>query len=123
MSPAEGSLDEDEHVFVDLFGLLGVECVLAIRLKALKCSYEACEEAIGSSEVDANEWLNRFMIQNIGKSLQTLVEEQPVLEILCALSVRVHRGLKYKIVGSGKMERCHEGTMFVCPYLDQPECV
>ena len=123
MSSMEGTFDKDDYVLVDLFGLLGVDCNLVIQLKVLKYSHEACEEAMGDSQVDANEWLKRFMNQNIGKSLQTLIEEQPVLEILCALSIRVHRGLKYKIIGSGKMEICHDGAMFVCPYFDQPGCV
>ncbi len=75
-----------------------------------------------TSEVDANDWLHKFMNRNIGKSVQTLVAEQSVLDVLCALCVRVHKGLKYKILGSGTMEKRHDGNIFISPYPHWPQC-
>lgn len=101
----ETTIDKDDHMAFDLFGLLGVKCSLLIQQKMMDQFNHICIEAVKSGQTEANEWLSDFMDRNVGKKAAQLMKEQNDLvpQLGIALCLKSQKGIIQKVYGSGNL--------------------
>ena len=107
--------EREDHVLVDLFGLLGVKCVFVVQPKMLKETYGLCRLVLEMNGQSTEDWLTSFMEANLGRTADAIVAAQPISEILFALAVKAMRGTPLRHHKTVAMTDTHDRRMCIIP--------
>ena len=107
--------EREDHVLVDLFGLLGVKCVFVVQPKMLKETYGLCRLVLEMNGQSTEDWITSFMEANLGRTADAIVAAQPISEILFALAVKAMRGTPLRHHKTVAMTDTHDRRMCIIP--------